>query len=91
MVRLAQMECFHPAGEMDDAHLLSRLIKEDELRAGAANGKLLSNRRRLLVNPQKPPQPPETTETDAASAGSAAPPPAAAADPRLRDLGNTFC
>lgn len=23
MVHLAQMECFHPAGKMDDAHLLS--------------------------------------------------------------------
>lgn len=23
MVHLAQMECFHPAGRMDDAHLLS--------------------------------------------------------------------
>lgn len=62
MVHLAQMECFHPAGKMDDAHLLSvwlaRLVKkkrkkEAELQAEAANVKLLSNRRLILVDPQK--------------------------------------
>lgn len=65
MVRLAQMECFHPAGEMDDAHLLSpwsaHLIKEAELQAEAANVKLLSNRRLIVVNPQKHHHPPRTT------------------------------
>lgn len=65
MVRLAQMECFHPAGEMDDAHLLSLwsapLIKEAELQAEAANVKLLSNRRFRVVNPQKQHHPPKTT------------------------------
>lgn len=65
MVCSAQMECFHPVGEMDDAHLLSvwsaHLIKEAELQAEAANVKLLSSRRLVLVNPQKHHRPPETT------------------------------
>lgn len=66
MVRLAQMECFHPAGEMDDALLLSvwsaNLINEAELQAEAANVKLLSNRRFILANPQKHHHPPEKTD-----------------------------
>lgn len=66
MVHLAQMECFHPAGKMDDAHLLSVWLahlvkKEAELQAEAVNVKLLSNRRLVLVDPQKYHHPPETT------------------------------